>query len=464
MTPVVDSHEHQGVELPSYGIHRILAAVVADPNLAGTETRLFDMERDDVDGYVDAIAAFDPQIVGMSLFVWSIRCLIEVSRQLRKRLPNCVIVFGGPSARTAVLDLEPCRHAFDYVDAVVTRDGEQVFCEIARGIRDRSATVDIHTTLSVIPGLELPTPPGWTFTGLRPKLMNLDVISSPYQMGLMNYGAVGYLESFRGCPMSCTFCEWGAPDISQGAFSEEYLTRELEALAAHDAPAVFNVDAGLNLNAQAFRNLVAAEKKVGFLRKTGLWCEIYPSKITHEHLQFLSECGPSYLGVGLQSFNPELLKRLQRPFGRERFGTAIEELSQVAANIEVQIIFGLPTDSPAGFMETLNYALSLPVTVRIYHCLVLPDALLTRGRPEWNMRFDPWTLSMRECVGWSEDDLLDMRAMLSRETIRCGGTSGQFWWSFPPGTKRKVSPNLSLQTYRPSGIEGHFSDGGLKSA
>ena len=150
-------------------------------------------------------------------------------------------------------------------------------------------------------------------------------------------------------------------------------------------------------------------------------------------------------GVELQSFNPELLKRMQRPYGRERFGPAIDQLSQVAANIEVQIIFGLPTDTWDGFLETLTYALSLPVTVRVYHCLVLPDALLTRGRPEWQMKFDPFTMSMQSCAGWNETELLDMRAMLSRETVLCGGTSGQFWWSFPPPAKRSSIPSLSTR-------------------
>ncbi|MCA9059667.1 MAG: radical SAM protein [Planctomycetaceae bacterium] len=459
MTPLVDSHEHQGVELPSYGIHRILAALVAEPELAGAETRLIDLECDDVEGYVDAIVAFEPQLLGMSLYVWSTECLIAVARQIKTRIPDCTIVFGGPSARPPVLDLAPYRQAWDYVDAVVSREGEQAIREIARALQNRGSTVDRRTALEQVSGLDLPTPIGWHQTGIRPRLKNLDEIASPNQMGLMSYGSVGYLESFRGCPMSCAFCEWGASDIAQGAFSEDYLTRELESLAAMGAPAVFNVDAGLNLNAQAFRNLVAAERRVGLLKMTGLWCEIYPSKITDEHIGFLEECGPSYLGVGLQSFNPELLKRMSRPFGRERFGPAIEQLTPVAANIEVQIIFGLPTDSWNGFLETLQYALSLPVTVRVYHCLVLPDALLSRGRPEWNMQFDPITLSMTSCSGWSESDLLDMRAMLSRETIRCGGTSGQFWWSFPPASKRTAIPRLSDRS--------HVSvcpPGGLKSA
>jgi radical SAM superfamily enzyme YgiQ (UPF0313 family) len=454
MTPVVDSHEHEGAELPSYGIHRILAAVVNEPALCDVETRLFDFECDDPDQYVSAVVAFDPQVVGVSLFVWSAPCLIEVARRIRAKLPDCLIVFGGPSARSTFLDLPPYRNAADYVDAVVTRDGEHVFCEIAQAAAEHSNRSEARAALSSIAGIEIPTLLGWQYTGVRQQLKNLDAIASPYQMGLMQYGAVGYLESFRGCPMSCTFCEWGAPDISHGAFSEDYLTRELEALAAHDVPAVFNVDAGLNLDAHAFRNLAIAERNVRVFKDTQLWCEIYPARITDEHLQFLSECGPSYLGIGLQSVHTDVLKRLQRPFGRERFETAIEQLAQIAERVEVQIIFGLPTDSVDGFQDTLSYALSLPVTVRVYHCLVLPDALLTRGRAEWKMVFDHSTLSMISCDGWSEDDVQETRRLLAQETTRCGGTSGQFWWSFPPPVARQSPPVLPNRHFNPSSTGG----------
>jgi len=85
--------------------------------------------------------------------------------------------------------------------------------------------------------------------------------------------------------------------------------------------------------------------------------------------------------------------------------------------------------------------------------------LLTQGKAEWQMQFDPFTLSMKSCVGWSETDLLDMRDMLSRETIRCGGSSGQFWWSFPPPLKRLATPNVSSRGFVPARI-----DGSLRSA
>ncbi|MGB4741638.1 MAG: cobalamin-dependent protein, partial [Fuerstiella sp.] len=320
LTPTVDSHEHEGAELPSYGIHRVLAAVVAHPKLADVEVQLFDLEAEHVNGYVEDLLAFDPQVVGFSLFVWSMDCLIQVARRIKQRLPNCAIVFGGPSARPPVLELPHYRNAIDYVDAVVTREGEETFCEIALAVRSKLATASMLDTLRHVPGLELPTLLGWQNTGYKAPPANLDSIASPYQMGLMSYQSVGYLESFRGCPMSCTFCEWGAKDISKGCFSEQYMTRELEALQANDCPAVFNVDAGLNLNKAAFRNLANAEKNVGFLKDSQLWCEIYPSMIGDEHIEFLGNCGPSYL-VLKQAYG-ERSKRLD-------FGAACSEARRI---------------------------------------------------------------------------------------------------------------------------------------
>ncbi len=73
----------------------------------------------------------------------------------------------------------------------------------------------------------------------------------------------------------------------------------------------------------------------------------------------------------------------------------------------------------------------MPVGVRAYGCLVLPDALMTRGKPEWNIDFDPITLRMKSCAGWSEQDVHDMRAWITAEVRAAGGRSGDYWWYFP---------------------------------
>jgi radical SAM superfamily enzyme YgiQ (UPF0313 family) len=425
MTPRPDTDELGHLQLPSYGIRRIQAAVVGDLENPDHKVKLIDRGREDVAGYVRDIMAFEPDIVGFSIYVWSTPTLVAVAREVKNGRPHCLVVFGGPSARSALFDLNYYRSPAAYLDAVVEGDGEIVFRDIARLAElSRGALKDVA-------GVTLPADGGgWLRTARTPAAAIHDHLPSPFQLGLMPPGAVAYLETYRGCPMSCRFCEWGTTEQVKAVFSADYIERELRAFDRLAAPAVFLLDAGLNLNMRAFRNLREANRRNGFLKKTLFWAEIYPSIIRDEHFEFLREIGPTYLGVGMQSMDPAILKLHQRPSESARFEQAVRDLAAVTS-IELQIIFGLPGDSPEGFRRTLAYALSLPASVRVYHCLVLPDALMTRGLKSFDMRFDPRTLAMISCLGWSEEDIAGMRRELDRRARTVGGKQGLYWWAFP---------------------------------
>jgi radical SAM superfamily enzyme YgiQ (UPF0313 family) len=424
LTPRPDADELGPLVLPSYGIRRIQAAVAGDAENPGHRVDLIDLGRDDVAAYVRDILAFEPDLVGFSIYVWSTPCLVQVAREVKRRRPGCIIVFGGPSARSALFDLELYRDAGSYLDAIVEGDGEDIFREIA-ALPDLSATA-----LRSVRGLTLPAAAAWVRTERRAAATDLDGLESPFQLDLMPRGAVAYLETYRGCPLSCRFCEWGASDKVKAAFSADYIARELQAFEKLQAPAVFLLDAGLNLNIRAFRNLREANRRTGFLKRSLFWAEIYPSVIRDEHIEFMAEIGPAYLGVGMQSMDQAVLKLHQRPSDSPRFEHAVRQLAAVTT-IELQIIFGLPGDTPEGFRRTLDYARSLPANVRAYHCLVLPDALMTRGLPDFDMVFDPRDLSMISCLGWSAEALTAMRAELDGRARAVGGKVGRFWWSFP---------------------------------
>ena len=116
---------------------------------------------------------------------------------------------------------EPYAGCETYVDAVVMREGELTFTELA---------CKPELTREMLPGvagLAVTSSGGWIYTPERPTLINLDAIASPFQMSLMPRGAVGYLETYRGCPMSCAFCEWGVDGGANATFSREYLIEEL---------------------------------------------------------------------------------------------------------------------------------------------------------------------------------------------------------------------------------------------
>jgi radical SAM superfamily enzyme YgiQ (UPF0313 family) len=424
LTPRTDGDEHGALALPSYGVRRIQAAVVGDMLRPDHVVRLFERSSADIAGYVNDIMAFEPDILGLSVYVWSTDCMVAVAREIKRRRPRCLIVFGGPSARSAVFDMPFYRDPNTYLDVMVEGDGELIFRDIAR-LPDLT-----RTALNGIGGLTFPDGEKWKRTVRPNATAPLDLMPSAFQLGLMPPGSVAYLETFRGCPLSCRFCEWGAMDKEQGVFSSAYIARELRAFRRAEAPAIFLLDSGLNLNAKAFRNFREAAEETGVMKEVQLWAEIYPSSIRQEHLDFLQEIGPTYLGVGMQSADERVLKMHQRMADSPRFEESVRRLAAVTT-VELQIIMALPGDTPDGFRRTLDYAMTLPAGIRVYHCLVLPDALMTRGLPEMNMVYDPRSLAMESCLGWLRNDILSMRNELAQRATLAGGKVGSWWWSLP---------------------------------
>jgi radical SAM superfamily enzyme YgiQ (UPF0313 family) len=408
----------------NYSVRRIEAAVRHGRRAPDAEVFLHDTSSTDVDAIMSEIERVGPDVLGASTYVWSFATIIEVARRTRELLPSCTIILGGPSARPAMFELEPFRAAADHVDALVLREGEDVFERIVAA-DDRS-----DGALAKLPGLAVPTPSGWAIqpTGALPEL---DALPSPFQHGLAPRGRTAHLETFRGCPLACQFCEWGAMDGASRIFSTEHLIRELEAFGRLEMNGGFLVDAALNLNSRAFHNLVAAERAVGFFASQPLSCEIYPSRIKAEHLELLARCRVHHVGIGVQSLNRAVLEGMQRPFDERRFEQSVIELADVAP-CAAEIILGLPGDDPASFRETIERLRTLPCNIVVFHCLVLPDGLMTRATPEVraHMRFDPFTLRMIECPGWTAEALEETRAWLDSIIAREGGRAGDDFWQF----------------------------------
>ena len=423
---------------PSFGVRRIQAALISDPELPDAEVRQLDR-----DISAEALIAFveetRPDVLGLAAYVWSAPTLIEVAREVKRRRPECTIVFGGPSAHPSVFDLQPFVDREQFADALVVGEGEETFCAIVAA-EDRSPD-----SLARIPGLAIPRDGAWVRTPPRVPNPDMSSIASPYQLGLMPHGHVAYLETFRGCPLSCSFCQWGVMEANR-FLSTEYLVRELEALKAARPPITFIVDAALNLHPRAFRNLAAAEKEVGFFRDTLVLCEVYPSQLRDEHLEFLSGVGSAHIGVGVQSLDEDVLRTSSRPFKPERLRPVIEQLSEHAL-VDVEIILGLPGDTPDTFLRTLELCLELPCSTRVYRCLVLPDALMTRAPASFNIRFDPYSLRLLSCHTWPERELRRMHEYLDRlVTSHETATFGDYFWSFPSHGPRYAAAYAGRRT------------------
>lgn len=422
----------------NYAVRRVQAHLLAS-GLEGLEVHLVESRTPSVEEFVARIEEINPDVIGASVYVWSFRILLDVVAKIKERRPDTVVVFGGPSARPSMFGRPPFSDRRSDVDALVLGEGEEIFIEIVT-LQDRS-----RDSLAKLPGLALPTADGWHRTRPAAEIAPLDSLASPYVMGLVQGNVTAHIETFRGCPLSCSFCQWGTSSSKSRIFSREYLVRDFERMLAADLKNAFIVDAALNLNPRAFRNFSAAAQETGATERMLLSFEVYPSHLSDDHVSFLEHCAiRPEIGLGLQSFDKDVLRKLQRPFDEERFENVARLLHSIGCNVAIEIIMGLPGDNPDSFLRTLERAQSLPCEVRVFHCLVLPDALMDRAPPWADMKYDPVTLRMESCAGWSEREVVEMSERL--DAMQQFETFNETAWSWQMPSK--VTGPISTRVWR----------------
>lgn len=403
---------------------RMVQAALQRSDLDDLEVRAIDMTEGSVEALVEYLEAYDPDVIGFSTYLWSFPYFLAVAQRVKQSDPRRLIVFGGPSARPSMFEQPPFQAASEIVDVLVVGEGEDTFVELVR-CRERSVA-----NLRALAGIALHDGQTWIETVKRP-LGDLNQLASPYEHRLVPHGGLAVLQTYRGCPFTCSFCEWGTLESPKRVREVDALVAEFEAMDEANTNGAILVDAGLNLNQLAFRNLHEAAKRTDFFRHRQFICEVYPSKVRSEHLEFLKLVGLPLVGMGLQSFDHDVLAHVERSYDEVPFEEQLRRLTDVAG-VALEIIMGLPGDSPEQFQRSYERARSLPCALRVYHCVVLPSALMVRAPAEYRMQYDPISLKMQSCLGWEGDAIDRTTEFLNQQAREQGGQAGEFFWVFPP--------------------------------
>ncbi len=387
--------DESGGVLPfSYAARKLDASIRSAPDLGDVDSTVIDLRTDSADEFVDAIKEFRPTLIGASTYIWSMGLFCEVAKRVHEWDPSIQFVMGGPAARPSVLNLTPYAQAAPFIDGLVQGEAEEIVRNITRHHLKPNWQQDV-------PGVTVRSPLGWR-TPIQAERPDLNGYASPYQLGTVPKGPVGFLETFRGCPIGCAFCQWGE-ERSDRYHSTEYLASHLRGMAACDVERVYVLDAGFNLSPRAFRNLVAAEAQEHVLANCQVLGHIYPTHIRDEHLDFFKRLRRAEITVGVQSFDSDVLKKLGRPFDAPKFEQVMRRIESFL-DIDLELILGLPGDNPESFRKTLHRVMEFATTVRVFHCLALPDALLERAA-EFDVKFNADTFMVESCAGWTQESL-----------------------------------------------------------
>jgi len=115
--------------------------------------------------------------------------------------------------------------------------------------------------------------------------------------------------------------------------------------------------------------------------------EANPGTLDGPYLDALRKVGVNRLSLGAQTFDEALLRLLGRPVGPDVVRqTVIDARAAGFANLNLDLIFGLPGQTPASFRQTLDQALVLePEHISAYGLELVPETPLARAVAEGSL-------------------------------------------------------------------------------
>lgn len=190
-----------------------------------------------------------------------------------------------------------------------------------------------------------------------------------------------------GCPNQCVFCNQKTiTGLGDNPTTAETARKEIEAwLARSDVEMPHELAFyGGSFTALPYAEQLAYLELADDYRQKGLIRAIRlstrPDAIDPDHLKLLKAYGVSRIELGAQSFDDRVLSMSQRGHSAEDIELAAGRIHEAGIDLGLQLMVGLPGDSPATDLKGISEAFRLgATTLRIYPALVLRGTLLEKA-------------------------------------------------------------------------------------
>lgn len=322
------------------------------------------------------LAQYDaPDVAAFSLSMWNEQLNLKIAAEVKRRWPDCLVVFGG-----AQVPHEPsaffAEHGF--VDVAVRGEGEEAFTEI---LERRAAGRDF----AEIPGVSYRDGAGVVHVSRteRPFNRDLNAYPSPYLEGLFDdlIAAQGpdlefqaIIETNRGCPFHCTFCYWG-----RGGLSRKYryhdtdrVLAEIEWCARNRIRYVFNADSNFGMHRrdqEIAEFIVATKQKYGFPEKfRTCYGKNTDDKIFRIGSLFHRHQLEKGITLSRQSNDDQVLKNIKRSnIKMATYQSLQERFNDEDIPIYSELILGLPGETVATFRNGISEVLQAGLKNQLFY-------------------------------------------------------------------------------------------------
>ena len=320
-------------------------------------------------------------IVAFSTYVWNHRYNYAVAQRIKEIRPEVLIIFGGPEP--AVTDSDLFRKEW-FMDLVICYEGEITFKRILTHY-DAKDWESIPGLLINRNGVAVKTPDA-------ERIGSLEEVVSPYLAGIFDDIMAqhpditwqGTLETNRGCPFQCTFCDWGSLTYNKvKKFELGRVFDELEWMAKRNFDWISITDANFGMFAE--RDSLIADKIIECQELYGsprtfsvAWAKNQKKEVIDIVKKLLDARGFNQgLTLSVQSLDLDVLENIRRKnMEINKLNEVFELCDQRNIPAYTELILGLPGETLGTWKKNFYtlYDLNQHTGITVFQAQLLENA------------------------------------------------------------------------------------------
>lgn len=368
-------------------------------------------------------------ILFISNYVWNWKLNLKIAEIAKHENPNILVVAGGPQTLYKPHQEVSLYYICDYVTPF---EGEKISADILYNYKNNLPLDDIE-------GLVDPRNPKY----VTQKRLNVNNFNSPYLLyaedykrfcsNFKNSNISAIWETNRGCPYSCTFCDWGSTTNSKiKMFNDDTVLSELEFLVADlKIGYLFNPDANFGIlprDIEYAKKLSWYKKKYGY-PKHGMY--LSPAKNNadrvNEVLKILHDAELiSFVQISYQHTDQDVLRAIKRDnIDIDKISLYMHESFTAGVPMQATIILGNPGDTYDKWIKNLCEMFERRFhDIRVHDFQMLPNAPASEPDyiKQWGLKWFEANFSKNEYgvidineVGSTQANLLYETSTYSKE-------------------------------------------------
>lgn len=311
--------------------------------------------RDNIEETVSKLSKCD--LVGFSTYVWNKNYNYFLAQKLKEANPNCVIIFGGPEMPITKKDIFK---KLPFIDVVIKSEGEVILHQLLESIIHNAPWENIRGLLINQNKIAIDT-------GNGERINDLEILPSPYLTGVFdkimqetsNVEWNATIETNRGCPYSCTFCDWGSLTYAKvKKFNIEKVFAELEWIGQKGCGFVTITDANFGIFVE--RDNAIADKLIEIQERYNRpnsfsisWAKNQKPEVFNIVFKLIKN--PKFnqgLTVSVQSMDLEVLENIKRKnLDQHKIENIFAICDKNNVPVYTEIILGLPGETVKSWKE-----------------------------------------------------------------------------------------------------------------